>query len=74
MELEEVNKNKMSIYDFAESGDLDGVNQSIKNGEDIESRGFFGTPLITASRGGHESIVNTLIFHDADVKYPKFLG
>ena len=59
--------NKM-LLSAAESGDLDGVNEALNQGADVNTieADFKQTPLHKASSGGHVEIVKILFEHGAD--------
>ena len=58
----------ISIYDAAESGNIDAVKQHLAAGTDVNARDKDGwTPLHPASYEGHQEIVELLIAKGADV-------
>lgn len=57
-----------NIMDYVECGDFHGVKNAIKVGENVNQHSNWGlTPLMIATKSGHEKIIKYLVNQNADM-------
>jgi uncharacterized protein len=73
---ESVFQRPYDIFQAAEAGDLEGVNQFISDGQwDYQMSDTSGmTPLNRAAAGGHVDVIRLMVQHGARVDFPDLRG
>ena len=65
----------MILHEASENGDEKTVHRLLKDGADVNAKGWYDeTPLFCAAGGGHEKVVELLLKNGADIKAENFYG